>query len=281
MMFMNFWTRYDEYRRLKILESKSQRRIHHYLEGPQDRWKELWFAFHVFWEFIYGPRSLHFIGPCVTVFGSARFEEDHPYYKLAQEMGKAISELNFTVLTGGGPGIMEAANRGAFENKGLSVGCNIILPKEQKPNPYVDHFVNFHYFFVRKTLLVKYSFAFVIFPGGFGTLDELFETLTLIQTGKIQNFPVILIGIDFWKPLIEVVDKMVDEKTINPEDKGLFLLTDSVEEAKAYIEKHTFSRFQIHKKRALKPFSVFFESPVRKKRNGNQSRNLSPAERNG
>lgn len=266
---MSFWTRYDEYRRLKIMESKSQRRMHHYLEGPQNRWKELWFALHVFWEFINGPRALHFIGPCITVFGSARFDEDHHYYEQARKMGKAISDLNFTVLTGGGPGIMEAANRGAFENKGLSIGCNIILPHEQKPNPYVDRFVNFHYFFVRKTLLVKYSFAFVIFPGGFGTMDEFFETLTLIQTGKIENFPVILIGVEFWKPMMDMVDKMIEEKTINPGDKQLFLLTDSIEEAIVFIKEHTFTRFQIHRKRALKPISVFFEQPVKKSRNGN------------
>lgn len=263
---MSFWTRYDEYRRLKLMESKSQRRVYHYLQGPQDRWKELWFAIHVFWEFIVGPRTLHFIGPCITVFGSARFGENHIYYDQARKMGKAISDLNFTVLTGGGPGIMEAANRGAFENKGLSIGCNIILPSEQKPNPYVDRFVNFHYFFVRKTLLVKYSYAFVIFPGGFGTLDELFETLTLIQTGKIQNFPVVLFGIEFWKPLMDVIDKMVESKTIASEDKDLFLLTDSVEDAIAYIDKNTFTRFQIHKRRALKPLSVFFERRVKKSR---------------
>lgn len=264
---MSFLSRYDEYRRLKILESKSQRRIYQFLEGPQNRRSELWFALHVFWEFISGTRSLHFIGPCITVFGSARFEEGHRYYKMAREMGKGIAELGFTVLTGGGPGVMEAANRGAFEQKGLSIGCNIVLPKEQKPNPYVDHFVNFHYFFVRKTLLVKYSFAFVIFPGGFGTLDELFETLTLIQTKKIEHFPVVLLDKNFWQPLLEMMQLMASEGTIAKEDLDLLFVTDSVEEALQYLKKETFSRFEIHRKRAIRPFSVFFEKDIKKSNN--------------
>jgi uncharacterized protein (TIGR00730 family) len=137
-------------------------------------------------EFVRGFRALHFVGPCVTVFGSARFKEDHPYYALGREVGRELARAGFTVMTGGGPGIMEAANRGAKEVGGRSVGCNIELPAEQKPNQYLDRFITFHHFFVRKVMLVKYSYAFVALPGGFGTLDEIFETATLVQTGKIR-----------------------------------------------------------------------------------------------
>ena len=262
---MGLWNRYEEYRRLLLMEEKQRRRIHTFLEGPLDRSSEFWFAFQVFWEFLTGIRKLHFIGPCVTVFGSARFEEDHPYYQSARRLSAGISGLGFTLLTGGGPGIMEAANRGAFESGGLSVGCNIILPKEQKENPYLDRYVNFRYFFIRKTLLVKYSFAFVIYPGGFGTLDELFETLTLIQTKKIEGFPVVLMGKDYWKPMMEMMQKMVDVQTILPQDQEFFLLTDSEEEALAYIRENTFGRFEIQRKKALSHLSVFFEHGLNKK----------------
>jgi hypothetical protein len=160
---------------------------------------------------------------------------------------------------------MEAANRGAFERGGLSIGCNIILPHEQKENPYVDRYFNFKYFFVRKTLLVKYSYAFVIFPGGFGTLDELFETLTLIQTGKIENFPMVLFGKEYWKPLVEMMNKMETEETILPEDLDLFLLTDSVEEAAEYLRRETFDRFELSRKKVISPVSVFFEEGISEK----------------
>jgi uncharacterized protein (TIGR00730 family) len=266
---MGLWNRYQEYRRLLLMEEKKKTRIHTFLVGPGSRESELWFSVSVFWEFLTSIRKLHFIGPCVTVFGSARFGEDHPYYQQARELGAKISGQNFTVLTGGGPGIMEAANRGAFESGGLSIGCNIILPHEQKENPYVDRYFNFRYFFVRKTLLVKYSYAFVIFPGGFGTLDELFETLTLIQTRKIENFPVVLFGRDYWRPLVEMMMKMEQEQTILEEDMSLFLVTDSVEEASEYIHRETFSRFEISRKKAISPLSVFFEKGVRKVRDGN------------
>src|SRR5215471_5155273 len=162
-----------------------------FLEGPRTRIKELAFTMEVVGEFIRGFRALHFVGPCVTVFGSARFNENHPYYKMAREMGAGIASMGFTVMTGGGPGIMEAANRGAHEAGGYSVGCNILLPGEQKANPYLDKWITLDHFFVRKVLLLKYSYAFVVMPGGFGTMDELFETLTLIQTGKMYSFPVI------------------------------------------------------------------------------------------
>ena len=174
-----------------------------FLEGPRNRLHELWFTFKVQYHFIRAFRKLHFIGPCVTVFGSARFTEDNPYYQQAREVGKALSEIGFTVMTGGGPGIMEAANRGAFENEGFSVGCNIILPQEQKPNAYLHKWINIPYFFIRKFILLKYSYAFVVMPGGMGTLDELFESLTLIQTQMIQNFPVILFGREYHRELYE------------------------------------------------------------------------------
>ena len=170
-------------------------------------------------------------GPCITVFGSARFKEDHPYYIKAREFGKRIAELGFTTITGGGPGIMEAANRGAFENNGKSVGCNIQLPFEQKENPYVQKSVTFEHFFVRKVLLVKYSYAFVIMPGGFGTMDEFFETLTLVQTKTISQFPIVLFGKEYFQPLLENIEWMSQQGTISKEDMSLVLITDSVDEA--------------------------------------------------
>src|SRR5262245_60515207 len=168
-----------------------------FLQGPQPRGFELARAARIFVEFIRGFRALHFVGPCVTVFGSARFPEDHRYYQLARDVGARLAHAGFTVMTGGGPGIMEAANRGAREAGGRSIGCNIELPHEQRPNAYVDRWITFRHFFVRKVMLVKYSYAFVALPGGFGTLDEIFETVTLVQTGKIQEFPLVLIGTDF------------------------------------------------------------------------------------
>lgn len=202
-----------------------------FLEGPKGRRFEFMTAFRVFCEFIKGFRALHFAGPCVTVFGSARFKDDHRYYRQARDIAERISRMGFTIMTGGGPGIMEAANRGARDAAGPSIGCNIQLPMEQKPNPYVDRFVEFRYFFVRKVMLVKYSYAFVVCPGGFGTLDEVFETLTLIQTGKIKDFPVILVGKDYWNPLLTFANaSMLAEKCIEPKDLDLLLITDSPEE---------------------------------------------------
>ena len=181
-------------------------------------------------EFLKGFRHFHFVGPCVTVFGSARFTEDHPYYGLAREIGRRLAQAGATVLTGGGPGIMEAANRGAREAGGYSIGCNIQLPLEQMPNPYLDRWVTFKYFFVRKVLLVKYSYAFVVMPGGFGTLDELFEAATLVQTRKIESFPLVLVGTAYWKPLLDFVQgTLVRAGTIAPEDAHLLTPTDSPE----------------------------------------------------
>ncbi len=198
----------------------------HFLEGPRGRLAELHRAVRIFAEFLRGFRALHFVGPCVTVFGSARFKDDHRYYGMARDMGARIADLGLTVMTGGGPGIMEAANRGARERRGRSIGCNIILPMEQKPNPYVDRFVEFKYFFVRKVMLVKYSYAFVVFPGGFGTLDEVFETLTLVQTQKIRNFPIVLMGVDYWRPMIDFINGLVEQGTISPGDAELLTVTD-------------------------------------------------------
>jgi uncharacterized protein (TIGR00730 family) len=168
-----------------------------YLEGPKSRSYELGFAWKVFKQFIKGFRILHFVGPCITVFGSARFKEKEFFYDKAKEFGKRIADIGFTTMTGGGPGIMEAANRGAFENGGMSVGCNIQLPFEQKVNSYVHTSITFEHFFVRKTMLVKYSYAFIIMPGGFGTMDEFFETITLIHTKTISQFPIVLFGKEY------------------------------------------------------------------------------------
>ncbi len=211
-----------------------------FLDGPSARLAELGRAANIFFEFMRGFRRLHFVGPCVTVFGSARFPESHPFYALARETGHRLADAGFTVMTGGGPGIMEAANRGAREGGGYTIGCNIVLPREQQPNPYLDLMLEFRHFFVRKVMLVKYSQAFVALPGGIGTMDEIFETLTLIQTEKIVNFPVVLMGVDYWQPLLDWLRaKMVAEKTIGVEDLKLLRVTDSVEEAVHVIEERT------------------------------------------
>lgn len=201
-----------------------------FLAGPQSRIREFLMGLKAFREMIVGFRKLHFAGPCVTVFGSARFSESHPYYKLARSVGEHLALAGFTVMTGGGPGIMEAANRGAKDVEGRSVGCNIILPFEQRPNPYLDTFVDFRYFFIRKLMLAKYSYAFVAMPGGFGTLDELFEIATLVQTGKMKGFPIVLAGAEFWRPLLNYLrDTMVAEGTISSLDVDRFIISDDPE----------------------------------------------------
>jgi len=209
-----------------------------YLDGPKSRSYELGFAFRVFRQFIRGFRTLHFIGPCITVFGSARFKQDDPNYAVARSFGKKIAELGFTTMTGGGPGIMEAANRGAFENGGMSAGCNIQLPFEQKPNPYMQKFITFEHFFVRKVLLIKYSYAFIIMPGGFGTMDEFFETLTLVQTKTITRFPIVLFGKNYHRPLMDMIEWMAQQGTISKEDMSLVLLTDDETEAMEHIRTY-------------------------------------------
>ncbi|TFH66969.1 MAG: TIGR00730 family Rossman fold protein [Gemmatimonadales bacterium] len=203
-----------------------------FLGGPRSRLAEFARVLRISAEFIRGLRALHFIGPCVTVFGSARFPEGHRYYELARSMGRAIGGLGLTVMTGGGPGIMEAANRGARDVGGTSLGCNIQLPAEQEPNPYLDRFVTFRYFFIRKVMLVKYSAAFVVMPGGFGTLDELFEALTLVQTHKISGFPVVLMCTEYWAPLIDFMrDTLISNGTIEVSELEILTVTDSVDEA--------------------------------------------------
>lgn len=219
-----------------------------FLEGPHSRAHELLLLLRAVRDFVRGFRALHFVGPCVTVFGSARFSEQHPMYELGREVGASLVKLGFTVMTGGGPGVMEAANRGAREAGGRSVGCNISLAHEQAPNPYLDRYVTCHYFFVRKVLLFKYSYAFVALAGGLGTLDELTEALTLIQTGKIRQFPVVLMGTAYWQPFTDLLRKMLKEGTIAASDLDLMLVTDSVPEAMAHIEEHAIHRFGLRRK---------------------------------
>jgi len=234
-----------------------------FLSGPQSRRKDLLFTINIFGQFIRGFRALHFIGPCITIFGSARFKEDHEYYKLTRKAAAEFAKLGFTIMTGGGPGIMEAANRGAKDVGGRSVGCNIQLPKEQNHNPYLDKWVEIKHFFVRKVLLVKYSFAFVVMPGGFGTLDEYFEAITLIQTNKIGDFPVIIFCKDFHQKLIEHTHIMKEQGTISEADLSLFLVTDSIEEAVALIREESIKRHGLKFEERIKPFGWLFESRLK------------------
>ncbi len=228
-----------------------------YLDGPQSRSFELSFAWKVFRQILAGNRGLYFVGPCITVFGSARFNETHRYYGDAREFGRRIAGMGFTTMTGGGPGIMEAANRGAFESGGKSVGCNIHLPMEQKPNPYMQQWITFDYFFLRKAMLLKYSYAFIVMPGGFGTLDEMFNTLTLIQTRSLTQFPVVLFGKEYYQPLMEMIQKMIVEETIRKEDLNLLLVTDDIDEAMNHINNYIENNYELLKKR--KRFWWLFE----------------------
>ena len=220
------------------------------LEGPHSRWNELTLLLRTVADFLRGFRALHFVGPCVTVFGSARFGEGHPFYALARDLGRGIAGLGFTVMTGGGPGLMEGANRGAREAGGRSVGCNITLPIEQEPNRYLDRWITCQHFFVRKVLLFKYSYAFVAMPGGVGTIDELFEALTLVQTRKIARFPIVLIGVAYWTPLMDLLRRLVAEGAMERSDLDLLFATDSVEDAMKYLEHAAIDRFAL---RAPKP----------------------------
>ncbi|MCC7104859.1 MAG: TIGR00730 family Rossman fold protein [Chloroflexi bacterium] len=206
-----------------------------FLAGPDSRLAELARAFRIFREYIRGFRALHFVGPCVTVFGSARFLEGSAYYDLARRTGAELARAGFTVMTGGGPGLMEAANRGAKERHGATVGCNIVLPREQHPNPYLDRMVEFRYFFVRKVMLVKYSYGFIALPGGFGTLDELFELLTLVQTAKLGEFPIALLNVEYWQPLLELLRSMERRGAVDAADLKRMLLTDDPELAVGHI----------------------------------------------
>ena len=226
-----------------------------FLEGPRSRFEEFFTLLKVMRDFLRGFRTLHFVGPCVTVFGSARIGPGDPHYELARKIGAAIARLGFTVITGGGPGIMEAANRGAKEAGGRSVGCTIELPSEQPTNAYLDRCVRMHYFFARKTLLVKYSYAFVVMPGGAGTLDELFEALTLIQTGKIKNFPIVIMGTDYWKELLDFIATMAQRGMIAATDLSLIYATDSIDEAIAHIQAKAIEPFGL--KRVTHPRRAF------------------------
>ncbi|MCK9518493.1 MAG: TIGR00730 family Rossman fold protein [Dehalococcoidia bacterium] len=215
-----------------------------FLEGPQGRGFELRHAFRVLSEYVRALRALHFLGPTVTVFGSARIYDGDPTYETTREIGAGLARAGFAVMTGGGPGLMEAANRGAQEAGGTSVGCNIILPHEEHANPYLDFAVTFRYFFIRKVMLVKYSYGFVIMPGGFGTFDEIFETATLIQTGKIKQFPIVLVGRWFWEPVLEVLrTTMGASGTIDVEDLDTFQLTDDPHEAVELVREAAIARF--------------------------------------
>jgi uncharacterized protein (TIGR00730 family) len=218
---------------------------HVYLEGPKSRGYELHFAWRVFKQFLHGFRKLHFVGPCITVFGSARFDEHHKYYKASVEFGKRIAEMGFVTMTGGGPGVMEAANRGAYDHGGMSIGCNILLPFEQHLNPYVHKAITFEHFFVRKVLLVKYSYAFIIMPGGFGTMDEFFETLTLVQTKTITKFPIVLFGKAYYTELWEYMELMAQQGTISRDDLSLVLLTDDIDEAMQHIRTYIRNNYKV------------------------------------
>jgi uncharacterized protein (TIGR00730 family) len=205
------------------------------IDGPRRAIDDTLRVSNLMMEFLRGFHTFRDLGPCVTFFGSARFCEDHKYYSLAQSTAQKIASLGFTIMTGGGPGIMEAANRGAKAAGARSIGCNIMLPTEQKPNPYLDQFVEFKHFYVRKVMLLRYSYAFVIMPGGFGTMDEVFETLTLIQTKKIRKFPVVVMGSEFWQPLKAMLEMFLTQGTISQDDLSLLFFTDNIEEAATYI----------------------------------------------
>lgn len=245
------------------MEQKIKKEIQ-FFEGPQDRWKDFKYTISVLVEFIKGFRALHFVGPCVTVFGSARFKEDHIYYKQTRKLSGEIAKLGFTIMTGGGPGIMEAANRGAKDVGGKSVGCNIVLPREQLHNPYLDKWVDIKYFFLRKTLLIKYSYAFIVMPGGFGTLDEFFEAITLVQTHKINSFPIIIFDKDFYQKILEHNERMLQEGTISIADEKLYLVTDSIEETIQYIKEKSIMAFGLKYMEPKKPFRVLFEKGFEK-----------------
>jgi uncharacterized protein (TIGR00730 family) len=201
-------------------------------------------TFQIMSEIVRGFFNFRNVGPCVTVYGSARFNQAHPYYEVVRQVGQELARAGFTVVTGGGPGLMEAANRGAKEANGRSIGCNIRLPKEQVHNPYLDQFLEFNYFFARKLILAKYSYAFIAAPGGFGTLDEIFEVLTLIQTGKMKGFPVILVGRDYWEPLVNFIkNPLLAQSAIDARDLELLWITDSANEAVTRVKEAVVTEF--------------------------------------
>jgi uncharacterized protein (TIGR00730 family) len=219
---------------------RHERAERRYLRGRQPAPFEFVHALRIFHEYVLGLRALRRVGPCVTVFGSARLGTDDPAYALARETGARLARAGFTVMTGGGPGLMEAANRGAREAGGRSIGCNIVLPVEQPPNAYTDRVVTFQHFFIRKVMLVKYSYGFVALPGGYGTFDEVFEAATLIQTGKISDFPVVLLGREFWEPLANLlVARLVARGTLDGADVTRLHVVDTPEEAIDLVSRET------------------------------------------
>ena len=230
------------------------------LQGPHSRWRELWLLLQTVRDFLHAFRVLHFVGPCVTVFGSARFGEDHPYYRIGRVVGRRLSEMGFTVMTGGGPGLMAAANQGARDAGGLSVGCNIHLPVEQQPNRFLDRWVTCEHFFVRKVVLFKYSYAFVALPGGIGTMDELFEALTLIQNRKVARFPIVMIGESYWQPLRDYLRQMDRAGAITSADLELFLITDDLDLAMAHLERNAVDRFRLRARRRPRPLAWLGEN---------------------
>ena len=225
-------------------------KIHNLKTWNEIKTNDSWALFKIMSEFVMGFENMSKIGPCISIFGSARTDPKHPYYKLTVEVAEKIVEHGYGVITGGGPGIMEAGNKGAQQAGGTSVGLNIELPFEQNDNPYIDKdkSLDFDYFFVRKVVFVKYSQGFVVMPGGFGTLDELFEALTLIQTNKIELFPIILVGTEFWKEMLDWIKKtlLFQEGNISPEDMDLIYLVDTPEEVIDILEN-------FHKKHGLSP----------------------------
>jgi hypothetical protein len=233
--WLGFFRPKPRIKRISRIQSETQ-----FLAGRHSRIYEFARLLRIAREFSRGFTQLHRIGPAVTVFGSARFREGHRYYDLTRKVGEALAREGFTVMTGGGPGLMEAANRGAKEAGGATVGCNIVLPHEQAPNPYLDRVVTFYYFFVRKVMLVKYSYAFVIMPGGLGTLDEATEAITLIQTGKLYDFPVVLIGTEYWKGWLDWLENTaIAQGAVTSAELSFIHLTDNVEEAMRIIQKAT------------------------------------------
>jgi len=208
------------------------------LSGRRSHEHDVASAVGFFLEFLRGFEHFQLDRPCVTVFGSARFPEGHPHYELARAVGRELAGAGYAVMTGGGPGIMEAANRGAKDASGVSIGCNIRLPLEQQPNPYLDRFIEFDHFFIRKVMLVKYSCAFVIMPGGFGTLDEAFEVITLIQTGKLDRFPIVVMGGGFWDAMRDFIRRtMIDQGTVDASDLLLWKPANTPEEAIRLIDQ--------------------------------------------
>ncbi len=232
------------------------------LSGATSRLHNLTTLFRVSRDLFRAFRMLNFAGPCVTIFGSARTLPGTRYYEMARQMGAACARLGFTVMTGGGPGIMQAGNQGAFEIGGRSIGVNIELPFEQELNPYVQHSITMRYFFTRKVVLVKYSYAFIVMPGGAGTMDEMFETMTLIQTGKLKIFPIVLMGKDYWQPLMDFVHRMAEHGMISPDDPDLIFFTDSIEEASAHLQRHAVRQFGLRHKRVPKAMRILGEKPM-------------------